>query len=66
MLLQDVFQSLDFERTLRYSRMFFQYVDFERTWSNIRYSQSQKTEKHPGVTSGTLKVNILKKHPGVA
>jgi hypothetical protein len=41
MLLQDVFQSFDFERT-------------------VRYAQSQKIEKHPGVTSGTLKVKRLK------
>jgi hypothetical protein len=46
----------------------------------FRYAQNQKIEKHPGVTSGTLKVNRLKtswsnvryaqretieKHPGV-
>jgi hypothetical protein len=45
-LLQDVFQSFDFERTWRYS--------------NVRYAQSQKIEKYPGVTSGTLKVKRLK------
>jgi hypothetical protein len=55
MLLQDVFQSFDFERTWRYSRMF-----LKTSWSNVRYAQSQKIEKHPGVTSGTLKVNRLK------
>jgi hypothetical protein len=30
------------------------------SWSNVRYAQSQKIEKHPGVTSGTLKVKRLK------
>jgi hypothetical protein len=47
MLLQDAFQSLKSK-------------DLKTSWSNIRYSQSQKTEKHPGVTSGRLKVNRLK------
>jgi hypothetical protein len=75
MLLQDVFQSFEFERALRYSRMFFNLLTLSKTsWSNIRYAQSQKIEKHPGVryaqsqqiekhpglTSGTLKVNRLK------
>jgi hypothetical protein len=83
-LLQDVFQSFDFERTWRYSRKFFnlltlsvpdvtpwcfsifwlwayaQSKDWKTSWSNVRYAQSQKIEKHPGVTSGTLKVKILK------
>jgi hypothetical protein len=45
MLLQDIFQAFDFERT---------------SWSNIRYAQSQKIEKYPGVTSGMLKVKRLK------
>jgi hypothetical protein len=99
-LLQDVFQSVDFERTWCYSRMFFNLLtlsvpdvtpgcfsifwlwayltllqdvfksfDFERTrskstdwktsWSNVRYAQSQKIEKHPGVTSGRLKLMLL-------
>jgi hypothetical protein len=30
------------------------------SWSNVRYPESQKIEKHPGVTSGTLKVKRLK------
>jgi hypothetical protein len=82
MLLQDVFQSFDFERTWRYSRMFFNLLtlsvpdvtpgcfsicwiwapsksaDWKASWSNVRYAQSQNIEKHPGVTSGTLKVNV--------
>jgi hypothetical protein len=34
---------------------------FSKTfWSNVRYAQNQKIEKHPGVTSGTLKVKRLK------
>jgi hypothetical protein len=36
---------------------------FYASWSNIRYAQSQKFEKHPGVTSGTLKVKRLKNIP---
>jgi hypothetical protein len=35
-------------------------IDWKKSWSNVRYAQSQKIEKHPGVTSGTLKVKILK------
>jgi hypothetical protein len=31
-----------------------------KTWSNVRYALSEKIEKHPGVTSGTLKVKRLK------
>jgi hypothetical protein len=30
---------------------------------NVRYAQIQKIEKHPGVTSGTLKVKRLKNIP---
>jgi hypothetical protein len=79
-LLQDVFQSFDFESTWRYSRMFFNLLTLSvpdvtpgcclifwlwayltTSWSNVRYAQSQKIEKHPGVTSGTLKVKRLKK-----
>jgi hypothetical protein len=30
------------------------------SWSNVRHAQIQKIEKHPGVTSGTLKVKRLK------
>jgi hypothetical protein len=75
-LLQDVFQSVDFERTRRYSRMFFNLLTlsvpdvtpgcfsifwlWKTYWSNVRDAQSQKIEKHPGVTSGTLKVKRLK------
>jgi hypothetical protein len=29
-------------------------------WSNVKYAQGQKIEKHPGVPSGTLKVKRLK------
>jgi hypothetical protein len=87
MLLQDVFQSVDFERTWCYSRMFFNLLtfsvpdvtpgcfsifwlwaylvrskstDWKTSWSNVRYAQNQKIVKHPGVTSGTLKVKRLK------
>jgi hypothetical protein len=60
MLLQDVFQSFEFKRTWRYSRMFFNLKDWKTSWSNVRYAQSQKIERHPGVTSGTVKVNRLK------
>jgi anti-sigma28 factor (negative regulator of flagellin synthesis) len=35
-------------------------VPGKTSWSNVRYAQSQKIEKHPGVTSGTLKVKRLK------
>jgi hypothetical protein len=72
MLLQDAFQSFDFERTWRYSRMFFNLLtlsvpdltpskstDWKTSWSNVRYAQSQKIEKHPGVRSGTLKVKSV-------
>jgi hypothetical protein len=64
-LLRDVFQSVNFERTRCYSRMFFHQVrskskDWKTSWSNIRYAQIQKIEKHPEVTSGTLKVKRLK------
>jgi hypothetical protein len=48
-LLHDVFQSFDFERTWCYSRMFFNLLIL-----------SVPVEKHPGVTSGTLKVKRLK------
>jgi hypothetical protein len=54
MLLQDVFQSFEFERALRYSRMFFNLLTLSVP------AESQKIEKHPGVTSGTLKVKRLK------
>jgi hypothetical protein len=30
------------------------------SWSNVRYAERQKIEKHPGVTSGTIKVKRLK------
>jgi hypothetical protein len=30
------------------------------SWRNVRYAQIQQIEKHPGITSGTLKVNRLK------
>jgi hypothetical protein len=30
------------------------------SWGNVRYPESQKIEKHPGVTSGTLKDKRLK------
>jgi hypothetical protein len=52
-LLQDVFQSVDFERTWCYSRMFFNLL-------TLSVAQSQKIEQHPGVTSGTLKIKRLK------
>jgi hypothetical protein len=66
-LLQDVFQSFDFERTWRYSRMFLNLlrqvrsksIDWKTSWSNVRYAQSQQIEKHPRVTSGTLKGRIF-------
>jgi hypothetical protein len=59
MLLQDVFQSFEFERALRYSRMFFNLLTLSVP-DVTRYAQSQQIEKHPGVTSGTLKVKRLK------
>jgi hypothetical protein len=40
--------------------MLLQDVFQSTSWSNIRYAQCQKIEKHPGVTSGTLKVKRLK------
>jgi hypothetical protein len=49
--------SFDFERTWCYSRMF---KDWNTSWSNIRYAQCQKIEKHHGVTLGTLKIKRLK------
>ena len=40
--------------------MFSKSKDWKTSWSNVRYAQSQKIDKHPGVTSGTLKVKRLK------
>jgi hypothetical protein len=34
--------------------------DVFQSFENIGYAESQKIEKHPGVTSGTLRVNRLK------
>jgi hypothetical protein len=36
---------------------------WKKSWSNVRYAQGQKIEKHPGVPSGTLKVKRLKNIP---
>jgi hypothetical protein len=52
MLLQDVFKSFDFEVRSKSK-------DWKTSWSNIRYAQNQKIEKHPGVTPGTLKVKMM-------
>jgi hypothetical protein len=63
MLLQDVFQSFDFERSLKskdwktsWSNVrYAQSQKIEKTsWSNVRYVQSQNIDKYPGVTSGTF------------
>jgi hypothetical protein len=36
------------------------FQSLKTSWSNSRYAQSEKIEKYPGVTSGTLKVKRLK------
>jgi hypothetical protein len=54
-LLQDVFQSFDFWAC----QVRWKSKDWKTSWGNVRCVQSQKIEKHPGVTSGTIKVKRL-------
>jgi hypothetical protein len=58
MLLQDVFKFFDFERTWRYSRMFLNFLTL--SVPDVILGCFSLIEKHPGVTSGTLKVKRLK------
>jgi hypothetical protein len=52
--------TLSVKNILEYRQVRSKSKDLKTSWSNIRYAQGQKIEKHPGVPSGTLKVKRLK------